>query len=104
MTTALSPPTALERLSEMSGHVREAIVLDSRGRRVAGAAALAEPARALLAAAPDAAELEVATARGVVYAARSPRHAIAVVSGRGALPALMLYDLRMLLAEMDGGR
>jgi hypothetical protein len=39
-----------------------------------------------------------------VYAARSPRHAITVVSGRGALPALMLYDLRMLLAEMDGAR
>jgi len=104
MTSALSPPSALERLSEMSAHVREAIVLDARGRRVAGAAALAEPARALLAAAPDAAELEVATERGVVYAARSPRHAIAVVSGRGALPALMLYDLRMLLAEMDGAR
>ena len=104
MTTALSPPNALERLSEMSGHVREAVVLGPRGRRVAGAAALAAPARALLAAAPDAAELEVATARGVVYAARSSRHAIAVVSGRGALPALMLYDLRMLLAEMDGGR
>ena len=104
MTTALSPPTALERLSEMSGHVREAVVLGPRGRRVAGAAALAAPARALLAAAPDAAELEVATARGEVYAARSSRHAIAVVSGRGALPALMLYDLRMLLAEMDGGR
>ena len=104
MTTALSPPTALERLSQMSGHVREAVVLGPRGRRVAGAAALAAPARALLAAAPDAAELEVATARGVVYAARSSRHAIAVVSGRGALPALMLYDLRMLLAEMDGAR
>ena len=104
MTSALSPPSALERLSEMSPHVREAIVLDARGRRVAGAAALAEPARALLAAAPDAAELEVATTRGVVYAARSPRHAIAVVGGRGALPALMLYDLRMLLAEMDGAR
>ena len=79
-------------------------MLDSRGRRVAGPAALAEPARALLAAAPDATELEVATTRGLVYAARSPRHAIAVVSGRGALPALMLYDLRMLLAEMDGER
>ena len=88
----------------MSSHVREAVVLGPRGRRVAGAAALAAPARALLAAAPDAAELEVATPRGVVYAARSPRHTIAVVSGRGALPALMLYDLRMLLAEMDGGR
>jgi len=88
----------------MSPHVREAIVLGARGGRVAGARALAEPARALLAAAPDAAEIEVATARGVVYAARSRRHAIAVVSGRGALPALMLYDLRMLLAEMDGER
>jgi hypothetical protein len=104
MTTALSPPTALERLSDMSGHVLEAIVLDSRGRRVAGPAALAGPARALLAAAPDDAEFEVATARGVVYVARSSRHAIAVVSGRGALPALMLYDLRMLLADMDGAR
>jgi hypothetical protein len=102
MTRALSPPTALERLSEMSPHVREAIVLDSRGRRVAGAGALAAPARALLKAAPAATELEVAASRGVVYAARSPRHAIAVVSGRGALPALMLYDLRMLLAQMDG--
>jgi hypothetical protein len=104
MTSALTPQLALDRLTEMSGHVREAIVLDARGRRVAGAAALAEPARALLAGAPDAAELEVATARGVVYAARSERHAIAVVSGRGALPALMLYDLRMLLAQMDGAR
>src|SRR5258705_490823 len=33
MTSALSPPSALERLSEMSGHVREAILLDARGRR-----------------------------------------------------------------------
>jgi len=102
MTRALSPPTALERLSEMSPHVREAIVLDGRGRRVAGASALTEPARELLAAAPEAAELEVAATRGTVYAARSEGHAIAVVAGRGALPALMLYDLRMLLAEMDG--
>ena len=86
----------------MSPHVREAIVLDARGRRVAGAAALAGPTRALLEAAPDASELEVAASRGVVYAARSARHAIAVVSGRGSLPALMLYDLRMLLARMDG--
>ena len=104
MTGALRPQLAMDRLTEMSSHVREAIVLDARGRRVAGSAALAAPARALLAAAPDAAEIEVATARGVVYAARSDRHAIAVVSGRGALPALMLYDLRMLLAEMDGAR
>lgn len=100
----MTPPLALDRLSEMSDHVLEAIVLDARGRRVAGAAALAAPARALLAGAPGAAEVEVATVRGVVYAARSECHAIAVVSDRGALPALMLYDLRMLLAEMDAAR
>ena len=54
-----------------------------------------------IAAAPEATGLEVAATRGMVYAARSEGHAIAVVAGRGALPALMLYDLRMLLAEMD---
>ncbi len=104
MTTALSPPLALKRLTEMSPHVREAIVLGARGGRVAGPAALVEPARALLGAAPDAAEIEAAAARGVVYAARSRRHAIVVASTRAALPALMLYDLRMLLAELDGDR
>lgn len=87
----------------MSGSaVREAIVLDGRGRRVAGPGALAAPARDLLAAAGDAAEVEVSTAGGVVYAARSARHAIALVSSRAALPALMLYDLRMLLSALDG--
>ena len=72
----------------MSDHVLASC--STPGRRVAGAAALAAPARALLAGAPGAAEVEVATVRGVVYAARSERHAIAVVSDRGALPALML--------------
>ena len=101
MTAAFTPERTLDRLAELSEHVREAVVLDRRGRRLAGSPAVAAPARDLLRA-TDAAEIEVATSRGVVYAARSARHAIAVVSTRDALPALMLYDLRMLLSELEG--
>ena len=101
MMASLTPELALARLGQLQRYVREAVVLDGAGNRLAGSPAVAEPARQLLAA-TDAAELEVATGRGVVYAARTPRHAIAVVSSRAALPALMLYDMRMLLAELDG--
>ena len=100
MTAELTPDQALARLGELSSAVREAVVLDGAGNRLAGSPAVAEPARQLLASS-DAAELEVATGRCVVYAARTPRHAIAAVSARGALPALMLYDMRQLLAELD---
>ncbi len=103
MTAAFTPELTLDRLAELSRHVREAVVLDREGRRLAGSPALAEPARQLLGA-TDAVDIEVATSRGVVYAARSPEHAIAVVTTRDALPALMLYDLRMLLGELEGAR
>jgi hypothetical protein len=103
MTAALTPELALARLGEFQRTVREAVVLDGAGNRLAGSSAVAEPARQLFSGS-DAAELEVATDRGVVYAARTPRHAIAVVSSRAALPALMLYDMRRLLAELDEGK
>ena len=102
MMAALTPELALARLGEFQRNVREAVVLDGAGNRLAGSPAVAEPARQLLSS-TDAAELEVATGRGVVYAARTPRHAIAAVSARGALPALMLSDMRRLLADLDGG-
>jgi hypothetical protein len=100
MMAALTPELALARLGEFQRSVREAVVLDGAGNRLAGSPAVAEPARQLLSS-TDGAELEVATGRGVVYAARTPRHAIAVVSSRGVLPALMLFDMRRLLAELD---
>ena len=103
MTTALTPELALTRLGEFQRSVREAVVLDGDGRRLAGSPAIAEPARQLLEH-MHAAEIEVGTGRGVVYAARTPRHAIAAVTTRGVLPALMLFDLRMLLAELEGAR
>ena len=100
MTAAGSPQRALDRLAAMSAHIREAVVLDADGERLAGSRALAAPARDLLAHV-DGTEVEVATRRGVVYAARSRHSAIALVASRAALPALMLYDIRMVLGDLD---
>src|SRR3982750_4262885 len=75
MTDALTPAQALDYLRTLSADIREAAVLDATGGLLAGPAELAEPARALLAAAPEADDLEVATGQGSVYAARSARRA-----------------------------
>ncbi len=104
MTDALSPAQALEYLRTLSADIEEAAVLASDGSLLAGPEALAEPARALLDAAPDAADLEVSTADGSVFAARSDRHAVVLVCGRFALPALVWCDLRMVLADLAGER
>jgi hypothetical protein len=79
------------------------VVLDPQGALLAGPEEMAEPARDLLKAAGDARELQVTTTDGGVYAARSDRHAIAVVCGRFALPSLIRYDLRIVLADLGGG-
>jgi hypothetical protein len=104
MTPALTPPLALDYLRELSTDVRQGVVLGPGGALLAGPAALAEPVRALLAAAGDAAEVQVTLPDGAVFAVRSPRHAVAVACGPFALPALSLYDLRVVLAELDGER
>jgi hypothetical protein len=102
MTAALSPAQALDRLADLSAEIRAAVVLGQTGRRLAGSPAVAAPAAELLAAA-DAPEIEIGASRGVVYAVRGARHAIAVVATRATLPALMRYDLRAVLAEVEGG-
>jgi hypothetical protein len=40
---------------------------------------------------------------GAVFASRTPRWTLAAVAKRGALSSLMLYDLRSLLGELEGG-
>jgi hypothetical protein len=102
MTGALSPEQALDRLLEMSADVRQGVILDGRGRRLAGSRPLAGPASELLDAV-DAPEIEVATGRGGVFAVRSNGAAIVVVTHRSTLPALMLYDLRVMLGELEAG-
>ena len=104
MTDALTPAQALDYLRTLSADIREAAVLDAAGGLLAGPAELAEPARALLAAAPEADDLEVAAPQGSVFAARSDDHAVVVVCGRFALPALVRFDLRMVLGDLAGVR
>ena len=100
---ALTPSLALDYLRELSADIRSGVVLARDGELLAGPEELAEPARDLLAAAGDAAELHVTTADGAVYAARSDSHAVAVVCGRFALPSLIRYDLRLVLGDLAGG-
>ena len=65
---------------------------------------LADPARDLLSAAPEAESVEVAAAGGTVFAARSGDHAIALVCGRHALPALARHDLDPVLDDLAADR
>ena len=104
MTSALSPHRRSTTCATLIADIGRPSCSTATARCLAGAAALAEPARALLAAAPDADELEVATTRGTGLRRPLGAPRVVVVSGRFALPALMLYDLRMLLAELDAGR
>jgi hypothetical protein len=101
MPPALTPELALDYLRELSADVRAGVVLAADGRRLAGPEALAEPARALLAALPDADEAEVSTGEGIVFAARSGEHAVVLVCGRLALGALHRYDLRVVLGDLE---
>lgn len=96
----LTPQLALDYLRELSADIRSGVVLDPKGVLLAGHESMAEPARDLLHAAGDAAELQVVTAEGGVYAARDAEHAIAVVVGRLALPSLIRYDLRRVLGDL----
>ena len=102
MTDAFTPEHALGYLRSLSADIREGAVLGIDGKLLAGLGALAEPSRALLASAPEAEDIEVATAAGSVFAARSDTHAIALVCGGLALPSLVRSDLRAVLGDLAG--
>jgi hypothetical protein len=97
----LTPELAADYLRELSADIRGAVVLSVSGEPLAGAPELIEPARRLLEAAPGAAEIEVTTAGGAIHAARSAEHAVVAVCGRYALPALIRYDLKVVLGELS---
>ena len=72
-----------------------------RSRRLAGLAhELMTTADAASAGPTDAVEAQ--TAGGAVFVARDARFAFACVARRLALPALVLYDLRQVLAALEG--
>jgi hypothetical protein len=100
MTASLTPALALAYLHELSADIRAAIVLDAAGNRLAGPAALAAPARALLAEAPLVSAL---SARGGAFGARDDRHGVVAATGPLALSGLVLHDLGRVLAALGGG-
>jgi hypothetical protein len=111
-----SPAAIPQRLCDLNSDARTAVLLDAAGALAAGtepdaarAQELAELARGLFEAldvggsGEPAEQLEAQVPGGAVFASRSPRWTLAVVARRQALPSLMLYDLRAVLGELEGG-
>lgn len=97
----------------MSADVRAAVLLDPAGGLIAAsdgdrkrARRLAELVYELVVAADAASDLpteqiEARVDGGAVFAVRSARHTLACVVRRLALPALILYDLRRTLLDVE---
>jgi len=103
MPPALTPELAIAYVRELSADVRAVAALSATGERVAGDAAVAAAARALIAAAPDAAELEVVTAGGVACAVRGTRHALVAACGPFAIGGIVRQDLRTAIGALEPG-
>jgi hypothetical protein len=119
MTDTLTPERAAERLRGLCADVRAAVLLDAAGS-LAGASdddhdhgrELAELARRLFEEVDRATrdwdteppeQVEVQIPGGAVFASRTPRWTLAAVARRGALASLLLYDVRAVLGELEGG-
>jgi hypothetical protein len=119
MAGTLTPERTAARLCELSSDARAAILLDAAGS-LAGSSesdqqrsrTLADLARGLFETVDRATrdwdvdpaeQVEVQVPGGAVFASRTPRWTLAVVARRGVLSSLMLYDLRALLGELEGG-
>jgi acetylornithine deacetylase/succinyl-diaminopimelate desuccinylase-like protein len=110
--SGLTPQLALRYLGELSADVRAAAILDASGQ--AAASTEDDPARErriaglvrelFERAGEDAAQVEVATPDGAVFAVREGAWAIAAVTGRLTLPSLMFYDLRRVLTDLVTAR
>jgi hypothetical protein len=119
MAGTLTPERTAARLCELSSDARAAVLLDAAGALAGSSDADAERSRTLGELARElfetvdratrywdsepAEQVEVQVAGGAVYASRTPRWTLAVVARRGALSSLMLYDLRAVLGELEGG-
>src|SRR5919109_2929330 len=119
MSGTLTPDRTAARLCELSSDARAAVLLDAAGALVGSSALDPERARMLgdLARelfetvdratrdwdAEPAEQVEVQVPSGAAFASRTPRWTLAVVARRGALASLMLYDLRAVLGELEGG-
>lgn len=102
MTSSLTPELALDYLGSLWVDLRGAVVLDPDWSRVAGDAALTAQATALLVSATGGGAERSETPHGVLYAARSDTHAVAVLVGPDALEAVVVCDLLAVLDDLAG--
>jgi hypothetical protein len=119
MAGTLTPERTAARVCELSSDVRAAVLLDAAGALASSSESdprrgrvLADLARALFDTmdrstrdwdSDPAEQIEVQVPGGAVFASRTPRWTLAVVARRSALSSLMLYDLRAVLDELEGG-
>jgi hypothetical protein len=113
MPDHLAPEEVPGRLAELSSDVRAAVLVDEAGGLVASsepdagkAGSLAELTVELLAVADHAAggravQVEAQVEGGAVFATRESGYALAAVTRRLALAALILHDMRMLLRGVE---
>jgi hypothetical protein len=115
----LTPERSAQRLCELSADVRAAVLLDAAGSLASTgeedrdqARELGELARRLFEEVDRATrdwdteppeQVEVQVPGGAVFGSRTPRWTLVAVARRGALSSLMLYDLRAVLGELEGG-
>ena len=89
--------------SDWSVAARRGIVGDDDGR--VGALARTLWDRALAAGGERVpTQIEVATGDSVLFSIRGPRWTLAVVADRPSMSSLMFYDLRKVLADLDGAK
>jgi predicted regulator of Ras-like GTPase activity (Roadblock/LC7/MglB family) len=119
MADTLTPERAADSLCELSADVRAAVLLDAAGSLAGAGGDGAEDARTLGELARQLFEevdratrdwdteppeqVEVQVPGGAVFASRTPRWTLAAVARKGALSSLMLYDLKAVLGELEGG-
>jgi hypothetical protein len=102
-TARLAPALALDYLCELSAGVDAAVVLDAAGAALAGDAALAEPARRLLAgAAPDATLAREPSPGGgwLLIARGAGGFAVAARATPEALIGLLEHDLQAVASGL----
>jgi hypothetical protein len=102
MTDALPAPVVLSVLATLSVDLHAAVVLDADGSVLAGDAALAAAADALLEGCAPGVARQAPHPGGRVFAARSSAHVIAVVAGPHVLEALLVHDLLKALDDLRG--
>lgn len=114
MSAGSAPATSVPvRLVELSEDVRAAVLVDSAGALLsasdtdrARARRLADLTRELVESADAVAsepteQIEARGEGGAVFAVRTVHHTLACVAHRLALPALVLYDLRQMMLELE---